>query len=952
MNSPFKFLRRVRIHGGECGAVARALHHEAKTQSLPAVEENVFFTTSERKIMSIKTAYKRIALIAVTALGFGLLSSAPSQAAYDANNSSMSCTAVGRVGVGIEFLVKSTGSVTNGFEFTNATYIQAQLTDAPAAAGLVAPEAAYASTGLASSTSALRNDSITANQITAHNLGGYARFLLNAEDGDSYLAGTYNFLLWATTTAGAVPAKYASGNASCRVSVTLAGAPAAFTLAASSASADSSTVANTAIEATITDAAGNATLLTGTETFTVGANTGTANAKEAFLSDTAGASAIYTSAAGRGALGVMDSGTAVVKFDAGRVNVDLPVQHRNKIQAWVGASKAGTQAFVIKGAGPLVGLSSTFTLTTTSRPLIDRITPSGGTLFGGTRVDSTSLTVRNSSYATLSNSMIGTLANASIDPTAIELVSASSATSKTVNFQLDLSTTGLVKGTVAAITTTTPIPAGVASGAFDFTSDTTSVVKAFTATAPNPGEGYVVTFNMGDNKFVKYQVNYVAQQLTSSIGTLTTNLSSGARAATGSTVSVAVTAKDGFGTVISGATIRLTHNRTSTGVSSDVLTATTDASGVATFSITDARTDFSTTVRKNSTGTFTITGSTANASTSASVSSGNTVAYTAEANLTPGAIAITETADDDDNVGNVVDAVINETITVTTDTGAVMAGVAYTATISGGLYERKTYANPVSQLTGFTDSNGYAFIRVAGYQTGVATVTFTVGSLSKSDTFTVVSAASKLRALSVDKTTAAINSGDTGYVTVTAKDIYGNVVPSAALTISYVGTSGRVVSFNGAQANTATTNASGQVVVGILADGTGTGTLTAEYSGAVAASVTTTTQGVAPIARVASVSTAVTTSGVSAAVAAAEAATDAAAEAIDAANAATDAANLAAEAADAATVAAEEARDAADAATAAVEELATQVATLMAALKAQITTLANTVAKIAKKVKA
>ena len=88
------------------------------------------------------------------------------------------------------------------------------------------------------------------------------------------------------------------------------------------------------------------------------------------------------------------------------------------------------------------------------------------------------------------------------------------------------------------------------------------------------------------------------------------------------------------------------------------------------------------------------------------------------------------------------------------------------------------------------------------------------------------------------------------------------------------------------------------------------------------------------------------------AIAAAEAATDAANEAIDAANAATDAANLAAEAADAATVAAEEARDAADAATAAVEALATEVATLMAALKAQITTLANTVAKIAKKVKA
>ena len=88
------------------------------------------------------------------------------------------------------------------------------------------------------------------------------------------------------------------------------------------------------------------------------------------------------------------------------------------------------------------------------------------------------------------------------------------------------------------------------------------------------------------------------------------------------------------------------------------------------------------------------------------------------------------------------------------------------------------------------------------------------------------------------------------------------------------------------------------------------------------------------------------------ATAAANAASDAAAEAIDAANAATDAANLAAEAADAATVAAEEARDAADAATAAVEALANEFAALVASVKAQITTLANTVAKIAKKVKA
>ena len=45
MNSHLKFLRRVRIHGGESGAVARALHHEAKINFLPAVIEIASITT-------------------------------------------------------------------------------------------------------------------------------------------------------------------------------------------------------------------------------------------------------------------------------------------------------------------------------------------------------------------------------------------------------------------------------------------------------------------------------------------------------------------------------------------------------------------------------------------------------------------------------------------------------------------------------------------------------------------------------------------------------------------------------------------------------------------------------------------------------------------------------------------------------------------------------------------
>jgi hypothetical protein len=85
--------------------------------------------------------------------------------------------------------------------------------------------------------------------------------------------------------------------------------------------------------------------------------------------------------------------------------------------------------------------------------------------------------------------------------------------------------------------------------------------------------------------------------------------------------------------------------------------------------------------------------------------------------------------------------------------------------------------------------------------------------------------------------------------------------------------------------------------------------------------------------------------GEDAAAANAQAALDAASEATDAANAATDAANAAAEAADAATAAAQDAADA-------VAALSTQVSEMVNALKKQITALTNLVIKIQKKVKA
>lgn len=63
----------IRISRGERDASARATHLEAATRKFPV-------TTNERKQMSTKTNIKRIALVAVAALGLGVLSSVPSSA--------------------------------------------------------------------------------------------------------------------------------------------------------------------------------------------------------------------------------------------------------------------------------------------------------------------------------------------------------------------------------------------------------------------------------------------------------------------------------------------------------------------------------------------------------------------------------------------------------------------------------------------------------------------------------------------------------------------------------------------------------------------------------------------------------------------------------------------------------------------------------------------------------
>jgi len=245
-------------------------------------------------------------------------------------------------------------------------------------------------------------------------------------------------------------------------------------------------------------------------------------------------------------------------------------------------------------------------------------------------------------------------------------------------------------------------------------------------------------------------------------------------------------------------------------------------------------------------------------------------------------------------------------------------------TSAGTFAQHYDYTTVAGAASGSKSSLTYTFVNAAGTTLVSNAVEVAVGGAIA--TWTLV----------LDK--ASYNPGEVATLTVTAKDSAGNAAYDGQDAV--IGGFESTLGFDAPSSMKIKSGTTSSEVFAPLA--TGTWTITAYDALGGSKTATATVVNVSAEAKAAA----------NAATEAANAAGDAAAEAIDAANAATDAANLAAEAADAATVAAEEARDAADAATAAVEELATQVATLMAALKAQITTLANTVAKIAKKVKA
>jgi trimeric autotransporter adhesin len=419
----------------------------------------------------------------------------------------------------------------------------------------------------------------------------------------------------------------------------------------------------------------------------------------------------------------------------------------------------------------------------------------------------------------------------------------------------------------------------------------------------------------------------------------------------GSTNTISVSVVDQFGADWVGGAVSAAITGRNATVS--VASAITNADGVATLSYKDASTSTTSLVDVV---TFTAaTGVTDTATITYVTSFGVSTVLLTTPNTD--ALGVTETIPTATDIaaGDGAESATGATVTATVKdaAGVALAGVPVVFTVSG-----TTAAVLSTQVTGYTSILGKASAKVYGWKSGTYTVTATAEGIA--DTAPV----NFYQLGEARNITAVLTSPRV--VTATVTDRFGNPVVGAALTGTLSGDAFFGTGTNVATGTTSTDGtlkfvlleSSSEVTLKIQAGNPGDSTYqqTDALKGLVASVnpldvFTAYTAGTALVAEEgvgASFDAAgnnTFTVSIPAVVSDASVAADAAAEATDAANAATDAANAAAEAADAATAAAQDAADA-------VAALSTQVSEMVNALKKQITALTNLVIKIQKKVRA
>jgi len=980
MTSPFKFLRRVRIHGGECGAVARALHHKVKGSSLYQADSGkALESTNERKQMSTKTTLKRIALVAVSALAGGLFTIVSTPVASAAGNNELATSiSVGTIPASRAGLTVNVPIVLNLPSTTasgDTVVVSTRVLSCPATSTYcdVTANPTQSAYSAGANTSGARINWATA----ASGSGSFGDFeFANSWSTSGNATATATYQVGANDSTGQITLRVAftpdvSGSYTILVSTPNAvadviGTPAAGTAYYSASTADTSTSFTVTTSATTTTLALSAVTPAPAALATGAPGQIIKVALESPLGSSETVTITTTGSATLGDLTTTSAHTAttyvITSSICTGVNCYFRVDNTVGETVTVTATGSGTLSSSLTG-----NLGVVFTLSDSSKPGWTAAKGYLATDF----VAATTSTTPTLAQAITSSGVTGDynyLVSTTDSSHALVVRNTTVNTAAEKSHWTVTDVFAKITGTVANAVYTVPVSfSATAAAATSTCSDgcaTTTISAALLRTGVSSfGATNYQSFNAVLRASTDVSIGVTASP---AVATTITATNSARRVATGSSNTIVFTLEDQYEAAISNTSVTITVAGRNGATASTTLVTNSD--GEVSYSLTDTgtvgATDTITATVDSVTGSATLTYGTTTVTTLSVYTAPHVSAGVADTNI------LYADKKDIDASSKAGASATTQTVTVLAkDANAVvMSGVPVTFTIAGtgcGLLSTKELV--------YTGADGYASTSIYAWLEGKCTVTATAGGQTvTTDAYFVQTGTGEARTIS-----AAVSGG---MVTATVKDRFGNPIKGVYV---YATRTGEGYFGNGSSSTSGITGEAGTVEFYLngntsatsvkvqLGDSSaasdefgqssadsgkyGTKSATQTAFTAYAAGTTTTAEtGVGSSLAPAGINSATVTvaAAANAAAAAAEAATDAAAEAIDAANAATDAANLAAEAADAATVAAEEARDAADAATAAVEELATQVATLMAALKAQITTLANTVAKIAKKVKA
>jgi len=953
----FKFLSQIRISGWDFGSSARAMNQAGGFISTQADLEKVSRSTTERKSMSTKTTIKRIALVAVSALGLGVLTSVAPASATAGNAITPTAVAVGTIpttAVGVQASIPVT--ITAPIATNNDTFtVTVLVTSAPAGSALASVAGAgtqadgsgagdsfidgvYAvgSTNLAKitldevSTNATlqvgtptQKSDLTPSVSSLFTSSGSDASLPETK-GSIYVkfqpdkAGTYTFRVSAHAGAPTVAsAAYAAGDAFTTFSVSTGSTPATVALTKIGSAPVAGSSYGQLVKVTLKDAAGTAASLAVGEILNLAPSSSTTTLVS--VNALTGGNITAASAGATLALSSTDfsSGVAYVRVTDS-------------------ASTATTTVLTATGAGSLsAGVTNTTSITTvvaagttTSVSIAD---PTGSTRPGGghrgvagTYTDQASLSASSHSYLVTDTASCTAAATKKVSSTILDSAG-------------DI--TGVVGITVdGPVTTFTCLTAATSStGSITVSGALSTADDAFTLTVGGTGSAAIVVTGK-----------------TAAVKTATASPANSFKLATGGSAVLQAKVTDQFGAAVANAAV--TVGVTGRNATTANVNLATDANGYVSYTLTDASTS---TTSLTDTVTFTATGATAQVS-GANVVTITYGTYTAKTiTITGGNSTASVDAATDSPIGiyagdGVENGSTTFTATVKDANGALLVGVPVVFTVSG------TGAAVLSTTqTVYTGTAGTAAATVYAWIAGKYTVTATSGTASGTATGTWAnSTATTARIISASKNGNVVTGkavdrlgnpvqGVTLYASTSAPANIGGLFVASATTGSD-GTAKWVVTGSGSVTVSAVSPTAvagttyGQTCalagnIDCAVPGTAATAFTASTAGTSTKAETYVGASFAP-AGVASASVDVSDTTASDSV-------DAANEATDAANAATDAANAAAEAADAATAAAQDAQ-------AAVAALASQVADLIAGIKAQITALTNLVIKIQKKVKA